>query len=221
MKTEANDMAIGTVMQMSADELTDAQWDTTHAIARQLVLDGTDVNELRKAIAYLRANLERDKAGKQFFDYLKLLVRHGNSIGHSNRTIDYYRSLDAICSQHLDSYQDNAPKMLLILSWAARLVRYYDKGVPTGDIDQPAVISERVAEIQAVTQAQTFEVGQEIQAIVTAIKGNKVTYEILGTIRLTQREPRLASKLTVGQETKVRIDDLREDGSIKRVKGIK
>jgi len=206
---------------LSTDELTAAQWQVADAIARRLVLDGTDVNELRKAIAYLRANLERDKAGKQFFDYLKLLVRHGDTIGHSKRTVGYYRSLDAICSQYLDGYQDDAPTMLLMLSWAARLVRYYDKGVPTGEIEQPTVTSERVAEIQAVTQAQTFEVGQELNATVIAIKGNRVTYEILGTIRLTQKEPKLADKLTEGQEATVRIEALKEDGSIKRVKGIK
>jgi hypothetical protein len=170
---------------LSTDELTDAQWQIADEIARQLVLDGTDLNELRKATSYLREHLDRENAGKKFFDYLKTLVRNGNGIGHSKRTIDYYQSLDAICNQYLESYQDDAPEMLVILSWAARLVQYYDKGVPTGEIEQPTVQTEREAEIQAITQSNKFEVGQTIEATVAAIKGNKVTYEILGTIRLT------------------------------------
>jgi len=204
---------------LSTDELTDAQWQIADAIARQLVIEGTDVNELRKATTYLRDRQNEAGAGKKFFDYLKTLVRHGNAIGHSKRTLDYYQSLDAVCSQYLSSYQDDAERMLYILSWAARLVQYYDKGVPTGEIEQPTVQSEREAEIQAVTQANKFEVGQELEATVTAIKGNKVTYEILGSIKLTQKEPKLASRLSEGQILKIRIEDLRDDGTLKRVKG--
>jgi len=204
---------------LSTDELTDAQWQIADAIARQLVIEGTDVNELRKAATYLRDRQDEPGAGKKFFDYLKTLVRHGNAIGHSKRTLSYYQSLDAVCSKYLESYQDDAPRMLYILSWAARLVQYYDKGVPTGEIKQPTVQSEREAEIQAVTQANKFEVGQELEATVTAIKGNKVTYEILGSIKLTQKEPKLASKLSEGQILKIRIEDLRDDGTLKRVKG--
>jgi hypothetical protein len=204
---------------LSTDELTDAQWQIADAIARQLVLEGTDVNELRKATTYLRDRQDEPGAGKKFFDYLKTLVRHGNEIGHSKRTLGYYQSLDIVCSQYLNSYKDDAERMLYILSWAARLVQYYDKGVPTGEIEQPTVQSEREAEIQAVTQANKFEVGQDIEATVTAIRGNKVTYEILGSIKLTQKEPKLASKLSEGQILQVRIQDLREDGTLKRVRG--
>jgi len=205
---------------LATDELTDAQWQIADAIARQLVLEGTDVNELRKATTYLRDRQNEVGAGKKFFDYLKTLVRHGNAIGHSKRTLGYYQSLDAVCNQYLDSYQDDAERMLYILSWAARLVQYYDKGVPTGEIEQPTVQSEREAEIQAITQANKFEVGQEIAATVAAIKNNKVTYEILGTIRLTRKEPKLAEKLTEGQEISVLVEDIKDDGSIKRVKAI-
>ncbi|MEM8806726.1 MAG: hypothetical protein AAGF01_11920 [Cyanobacteria bacterium P01_G01_bin.38] len=203
---------------LATDTLTDAQWQIADAIARQLVIEGTDVNELRKAIAYLRAHLDRADAGKKFFDYLKTLVRHGNSIGHSKRTIDYYRSLDAICSQYLSSYQDDTSKMLFLLGWAARLVQYYDKGVPTGEIERPEIKSEREAELQAVAAANTFRVGQTLEATIKAIKTNKITYEILGTIRLTQKEPKLLKNCTLaeGQMLKVKITALK-NGSIKKV----
>ncbi|NEP19532.1 MAG: hypothetical protein F6J97_22010 [Leptolyngbya sp. SIO4C1] len=203
-------------------DLTDAQWQIADAIARQLVIDGTDVNELRKAMAYLREHLGQENAGRRFFEYLKTLVRQGNSIGHSKKTIDYYRSLDAVCDQHLSRYQSDAPGLLMLLGWAARLVRYYDKGVPTGEIAPPQVQSEREAEIQAITRANQFEIGQQLEAKIAAIKGNKVTYEILNTIRLTQKEPKLTKvkALNEGQTVMVRVDGLRDGGSIKKVKVI-
>lgn len=96
-------------------ELTESQWQIADAIARQLVLDDVDVNELQKAIAYLRSTVDKENAGKNFFDYLKELVRHGNTIGHSKRTVGYYRSLDSICNQYLQEYQDSASRMLRLL----------------------------------------------------------------------------------------------------------
>ncbi|MFE4108373.1 hypothetical protein [Almyronema epifaneia] len=200
-------------------ELTEVQWQVARAIARQLVIDDTDVNELRKTIAYLREYRDRANAGKAFFDYLKTLVRRGDQIGHSKKTIDYYKSLEAVCDSHLKDYQAEAPQMLMILGWAARLVQYY-KSTPIGELQQIEVMSEREAEVRAVTQSHTFEIGQELPAKVVAIKNNRVTYELLGTIKLTTKEPKLFKKLTIAQEITVRIEDLKEDGSIKRVKGI-
>ena len=203
------------------EELTEAQWQIADAIARQLVIEGTDVNELRKAISYLRDRQNGSDAGKKFFDYLKTLARHGNAIGHSKRTQVYYQSLDAVCSQFLENYKDDAPRMLHILSWAARLVQYYDKGVPTGEIEKPiSIASEREAEIKAITEAHKFEVGQELEAVVTIIKNSKVPYEILGSIKLTQREPKIVEKLNQGQALKVAITELKENGLIKKVKAI-
>ncbi|MGR3277616.1 hypothetical protein ACSYAD_21190 [Acaryochloris marina NIES-2412] len=206
---------------LATDELNSAQWQIADAIARQLVIEGTDVNELRKATTYLRDRQDEPKAGKKFFDYLKTLVRHGDAIGHSKRTLGYYQSLDAVCSQYLDNYQDDAPRMLYILSWAARLMQYYDKGVPTGEITQPTVMSEREAELKAVNEANTFMVGQTLEAIVTAVRGNKVTYQLLGIIKLTQKKPKKAKEMTVGQKMKIEIIQLRDDGLPKKIKVLK
>lgn len=204
-------------------ELTDAQWQIADAVARQLVIDGTDVNELRKAISYLReclnsAQTGEDQAGKSFFDYLKTLVRQGQTIGHSKRTIDYYRSLDDVCSQYLSDYQADAPVLLHLLGWAARLVQYYKDGVPTGEITMPEVMSEREAELKAITAANSFKVGQLLEGVVVVVKGKKVTYELLKSIRLTVKEPRKADVLETGQKVKLEISQLRDDGSIKKVK---
>ncbi len=202
-------------------ELTDAQWQIADAIARQLVLDGMDVNELRKAIAYLRETVDKENAGKNFFDYLKTLVCHGDTIGHSKKTVKYYRSLDARCSQYLTNYQDDAPRMLFLLGWAARLVTYYKEGFPTGELKVPDIKSEREAELKAVTEAHSFKVEQLLEATIIAIKKSKVTYEILGTIRQTISEHKLLKNcdLNVGQKISVEITALREDGSIRKVQG--
>ena len=208
---------------LATDTLTDAQWQIADAIARQMVLDGADVNELRKAIAYLRETADRENAGKKFFDYLKTLVRHGDSIGHSKKTIEYYRSLDAICTKYLTDYQDDAPRMLFLLGWAARLVKYYKEGTPTGEkLSVPSIKSEREMELRAVTAKNKFEVGQILDATIAEIKNNKVTYEIIGTVRLTNKENKLlrSGSIVQGDAIKVEIVALKDDGGIKKVKGL-
>ena len=107
---------------------------------------------------------------RSFFDYLKTLVRHGNTIGHSKRTVEYYRSLDVICSQYLTDYQDDAPRMLFLLGWAARLVKYYKDGSPTGELTVPEIKSERETELKAVAEENAFEIGQVLDAKITSIK---------------------------------------------------
>ena len=43
---------------LATTDLTSTQWQVADSIARQLVLNDTDANELRKTIAYLRAYSE-------------------------------------------------------------------------------------------------------------------------------------------------------------------
>ena len=201
-------------------ELTPIQWQVADAIARFLVLAEADVNELRKAIAYLRAYCDRNNASSQFFTYLKTLVRNGDRIGHSNKTKGYYQSIDDACSQYLKDYQDDASTLLQILGWAARLMQYYREAGPIGELSESSVPSEREAAVQAVSAAQDFQDGQVLEATITAINGKKVTYEMLGTIRLTPKEPKQAELLQVGQCVKVEIVALKEDGSLKKVKWV-
>ena len=201
-----------------AESLTEVQWQIAHAIAQTLVKADTDVNELGKAIAYLRAYANRDNAGVRFFDYLKTLVKNGRQIGHSKRTTDYYENIENACSQYLKAYQDDAATMLQILGWASRLMRYYQNAGSIGEITAPLMESVRQAEIAEVISSHDFAIGQILEATVTAVKGNKGTYELLGTIKLTEKEPKKANSLSDGQKVKVEILDLKEDGSIKKVK---
>lgn len=213
------------------ESLTEVQWQIAHAIAQTLVKDETDVNELGKAIAYLRTCVHYENGGSRFFDYLKTLVRNGRQIGHSARTSDYYRSIDKACSQYLHSEQANAHTILQILGWVARLMRYYKDTVPIGEIATPSqtsaaqtltslVKSPRQIEIETVTQSQKFQVGQILEAEVTNIKGKEVTYTILEKIKLTVKEPKKYETLSVGTTIKVEVTDIKEDGSPKKVKSV-
>jgi hypothetical protein len=202
------------------ENLIEIQWQIAHAIAQTLVKENADVNELGKAIAYLRAYSDRENAGSKFFDYLKTLAKNGRHIGHSKRTSDYYDSIEKACSQYLKAYKDDVAAMLQILGWASRLMRYYANAGPIGEITAPIIESARQAEIAEVRQLQAFVVDQVLEAKVISIKGNKVTYEILGVIKLTEKEPKKAGSLVKDQIVQVKITVLKEDGSIKSVKCI-
>lgn len=200
--------------------ITDKQWEIAHAIAQTLVKEDTDVNELGKAIAYLRSIVNETNASVKFFTYLKTLVRDGR-LGHSGKTPVYYRNIESTCSDYLKTITD-ATTILQVLGWVSRLMRYYkDGGVPIGEIAPPTTLtveSARQQEIAKVMESQNFQVDQILEAKVTKISGNRVTYEILGTIKLTEKEPKKAGLLREGQTVNVRIVSLKEDGSIKSVK---
>ncbi|MFB2772292.1 hypothetical protein ACE1AT_23840 [Pelatocladus sp. BLCC-F211] len=210
-----------TLVEFDSESLTDQQWDIAHAIAQTLVKADADVNELGKAIAYLRTVANQPDATSRFFKYLKTLVNNGRQISHSNRTIDYYRSIEKACNDYLKTITDSQT-ILQILGWVSRLMRYYkNAGVPIGEIaiSTPSPVeSARQIEIAKVVKSQEFQIGQILDAKVTKINGNKVTYEILGTIKLTEKEPKKAQFLSEGQFAKVEIVDIKEDGSIKKVK---
>ncbi|MGB3654090.1 MAG: hypothetical protein WBA41_23170 [Rivularia sp. (in: cyanobacteria)] len=201
------------------ENLTANQSQVAHNIAIELVKDNTDVNELGKIISYLRATIDKPNATGNFFTYLKTLTNNGKLIGHSKKTSDYYRSIEQVCKQYLQN-QSNPETILQILGWSARLMRYY-KTTSIDELPSPTdtpMISERQAEIAEVIESQSFAIDQVLDAKVLVIKGNKVTYEILGAIKLTVKEPKKASDLQEGQTVKVKIDKLKDDGSVKNVK---
>nr|RNJ64968.1 MAG: hypothetical protein EDM05_33680 [Leptolyngbya sp. IPPAS B-1204] len=212
---------------VSTELLTDTQWQLAHAIAQDLVKTETDVNELGKAIAYLRHTIDQNPsdAGSRFFKYLKTLVSNGKQIAHSGRTLDYYRNIDKACSQHLRQAEAEAETMLQILGWAARLMRYY-RVTPIGEISQSnsevqiaPVVTERQAAIAELKNAQKFEQGQILEAKVDKkhSTGKKVTYIISG-IPFTEKEPKLFNIIPACGTVKVQIKSLKDDGSINHVK---
>ncbi len=202
--------------------LTDKQWEIAHAIAQTLVQEHTDVNEVSKAVAYLRTVIDKGDATSRFLTYLKTLVRDGKMIGHSGKTAGYYRNIEATCSQYFKNNSD-ASTILQILGWVSRLMKYYNNsGVPIGEITTPTAVvveSARQAEIAKASGSHNFVVGQVVEAIITAIKGVTVTYEIILTKqRLSNDERRKVDSLSEGQKVNVEILKLKEDGSIKKIR---
>ena len=202
--------------------LTDKQWEIAHAIAQTLVQEHTDANEVSKAVAYLRTVIDQNDATSRFLTYLKTLVRDGKMIGHSKKTSEYYSSIETICSQYFKSNSD-ASTILQILGWVSRLMKYYkNSGVPIGEISAPVttvIESARQAEIARSSSSYNFTVGEIIEAIIAYKKVVEVTYEIILTKqKLSKKEHKKAEYLNEGQTVKVEILELKEDGSIKKIK---
>lgn len=211
-------------------DLSPQSWDLAHGIAMTLAKERVDVDELSKCIAYLRSVAHHPDAGSRFFRFTGELVRE-TGLHRSNETPRYYRLIDQTCKKYLQSLQDRPAEMLQILGWAARLARYYkDGGIPIGEIPQGAgnksqddrqQQNHQHQQDQAQHQARKahFQTGQKLKATITNIKGNEVTFQILDTdTKLTQKEPKRAGSLSVGQEVQVEVLDLKEDGRIRKAK---
>jgi hypothetical protein len=211
-------------------DLSPQSWDLAHGIALTLAKERVDVDELSKCVAYLRSVAHHPDAGSRFFRFTGELVRE-TGLHRSNETPRYYRLIDQTCKKYLQSLQDRPAEMLQILGWAARLARYYkDGGIPIGEIPQGAgnksqddrqQQNHQHQQDQAQHQAREahFQTGQKLKATITNIKGNEVTFQILDTdTKLTQKEPKRAGSLSVGQEVQVEVLGLKEDGRIRKAK---
>lgn len=200
-------------------ELTENQWQIAHAIARQLVQDGTDLGELKKVFAYLRTCVDKPNAGDRFFTYLQNLERKGNQVGHSGKTIEYYRSINQVCRTHLmKSLKDDPQTMLEVLGWAGRLGPYYKTSPVAEEITGKSERFEtkRQGEQQSTTQ-NSFMPGQTISAIVVDIKGNTVVYQLSDRCSVPQQESKNAKKLKINQTVQVMITGI-QNGMPSKVK---
>jgi hypothetical protein len=209
---------------MTAD-LSERQWQLAHIVAQQLVLEDADANELGKAKAYLRAIADQSDGGQRFFRYLQTLAKQGDRIGHSKKTKNYFTSMSAVCEEHLQDGTNKPESLQIIIGWAFRLMRYYKDGVPPDSLKQMAqelaeteVLSERQAEIAQVMESVDIQVGTILDAEIINIKRVDVTYQFLGAISKTNKEHRKVNQLSIGQKVKVMVTELKDDGTIKKVK---
>ncbi|ABD01576.1 conserved domain protein [Synechococcus sp. JA-2-3B'a(2-13)] len=229
-------------------DLSPQSWDLAHGIAMTLAKERVDVDELSKCIAYLRSVAHHPDAGSRFFRFTGELVREtglhrSNETPRYYRLIDqtckkYLQSLQDRPAEML--------QILGWAARLARY--YKDGGVPIGEIpppqgSQPNDNSGRKDSVpqgagnksqddrqqqnhqhqqdQAQHQARKarFQTGQKLKATITNIKGNEVTFQILDTdTKLTQKEPKRAGSLSVGQEVQVEVLGLKEDGRIRKAK---
>jgi hypothetical protein len=111
--------------------------------------------------------------------------------------------------------------MLEILGWAGRLIPYYQAS-PIAELANASMEIEtesaKQAAIKAAAAEADFAVGKSIEAVIKAIKGKEVTYELAGGIKLTQKEPKKAEKLSIGQPVQVEITEMRETGVPKKLR---
>ncbi len=200
---------------LATDSLKNEQWQAVYGMAAMLSNEGVDVNEVGKIIAYLRAYSHQEKAGARFFEYLRTLVKNGRTIGHSGKTSEYYATIEQACKQHLQSYQDDPLTMLQILGWVARMMRYYKSGGSVDFLPEPDT-PNRQAEIASILESQDLQIDDVLEAAIANIKGVEVTYEFLGSVRLTQKEHKKVNSLSVGQKVKVKVIELK-NGKPKKV----
>ena len=179
------------------ESLTEVQWEIADKIARFLAeeqirlerkSDGI-ATELKKTITYLYANQDQPSAGAKFFTYLNTLVRHGNQVGHSGKTVDYYRCIEKACKQHLQGEQANPRTMLLILGWAARLVRYHKDAISIGEAPPQAEAAPAKPQIRQAKSNYKYKEDQVVDAKILDLTTKDVdskktkttiTYEVNG-----------------------------------------
>jgi hypothetical protein len=214
-------------------ELNEYQWQLVDSVAIELVKRQGELNpgdnragirgEVEKIIAYLRHG-EQKQQSFSLWDYLETLVRQGNTIGHSGKTLDYFKAIQEVFKQYLSGLEQNNTELLQILGWVKRMMRYYGDAVPIEEVRNLATalpeetLSQRQAEIQAKVSEEKLTCGQEVEARITAIRGNKVTYTFFDTIPLAQKEPKLYQTFKEGQKVTVIITELKDDGGIKKFK---
>jgi activator of HSP90 ATPase len=115
-----------------------------HKIARALVKEQQRIEdnagkkgiatELGKLITYLdtkiQQNINLKKEDKKplplnFFEYLEQLAEHSKTTGYSQKTVDYYKSINETVNTCLREYAKKPRIMQQILGWSQRLMSYY------------------------------------------------------------------------------------------------
>lgn len=80
-------------------------------------------NELKKIVAYIRwwRNRHSNEAiGDHLFEYLQVLVTHGDA--YSKSAVGYREKILEISRQSLGDFKNDTESVIQILGWATRLV---------------------------------------------------------------------------------------------------
>lgn len=228
---------------MSSHQLSERHWHISHAIALEIVLEETDINELKKAISYLRTISNRQDLGRHFLVYCQTLEEHGDTISHSKKTKQYYKSLlsifDCYLRQYLKQDFNNFEVVCEILCWASGLAKYYKTLLPKNRREEAAVknhLRQRldnhlhtIEQLPSVPETcspesapnvidMELKEGQILDAVATK-KGSKkkVTYQCCGDF-FSEREAKNYDKVPLNQPIKVEIKSLKDDGTINHIK---
>jgi hypothetical protein len=117
-------------------ELTENEWKTIRSIAQQLAMKECDPNEVAKLLSYLRAKSDL----VAFHNVLKvretMLAQKAENAPfvRSDQTSQYWSAIGKVLQDHAQWLPENPERLLLLLGWAARLMRYYNTKVGREEI---------------------------------------------------------------------------------------
>ncbi|AFY55878.1 hypothetical protein Riv7116_3422 [Rivularia sp. PCC 7116] len=184
-------------------------------------------NELDKIVDYLRYTINQNssetinqndsKTTSKFFEYLEKSEKDGKTLKRSDVTIDYYSSINKICKKELNNKNYKPEKIIEILAWTSRLIRYYKL-----EPEQQLLESEPSAQTNSEPskESRIWEIGEEVEAEITLIKGKEITYKITDDIKRKIKEPKHYQSLKVEQKVIVQITEIR-DNLPKKVKFVR
>ena len=103
----------------------EAMWQVAEDIAVDLVEFETDVNEVHKLATYARLHSN----GSELFALLDTMLREGQYVVRTGKTLGYYRDIQDVFDEHLNSYRKDTgargQELAETLGWIVRLMRYY------------------------------------------------------------------------------------------------
>lgn len=138
---------------MAKDGYSKREWKMIHRLSAELAQRNMDVNLVQTAAAYVKANPEAN-----FQDWLFRLVRLGDLFGSSLQTTRYRQELWAAC-ERLEPHPENGSEWALVLSWAARLQKYYEANMR---------LARKVSDVQHITLPPPPDVYRPKQADIDA-----------------------------------------------------
>ncbi len=102
-------------------------WLVAETLAQYWANQRTDHSEVRRLMNYLRQLMQQSHPtpGDRFFEYVRVLETDGEVMQRSQQTTIYYRDIREGCDRHLQAYRAEPQKLLEILGWTTRLMRYY------------------------------------------------------------------------------------------------
>lgn len=168
------------MMSISNDStysISDEKLELAHIIAQYLFQEQQRIEpgkegisvEISKLITYLNLKIKQ-KQPARFFIYLEKLVEHGEIIGHSKKTINYYKSIYEVCESCLTIYTKKPLIIAQILGWSQRLMRYYKTVGIEEEIDIDAIKKMQVVQ-KATRLAETSKAVKPVKTkVVTTLE---------------------------------------------------
>ncbi|MGI0493505.1 hypothetical protein ACN4EG_17115 [Alkalinema pantanalense CENA528] len=109
-------------------------WQVVDRLARYWVEQRTDDTEVRRLVSYLRQLIQRGEAmaGYRMFEYVRVLKMNGAAMQRSNQTTVHYEEICEGFEEFLEDYRGEPQRLLEVLGWTGRVMRYYKGGKEVG-----------------------------------------------------------------------------------------